>query len=53
MKYLCYALHRLAFVALTETSRIKPVYEVVGCLIYRHKTNALPFFMNVLTSSFP
>jgi len=53
MKYLCYVLHRQAFVALTETSGIKPVYEVVGCVIYRHKTNALPFLMNALTSSFP
>jgi len=53
MKYLCYVLHRYAFVALTETSRIKPVYEVVGYLVYRHKTNALPFLMNALPSSFP
>jgi len=37
----------------SETSRIKPVYEVVGCHIYRHKTDALPFLMNALTSSFP
>jgi len=31
VKYLCYVLHRLAFVAFTETGRIKPVSEVVGC----------------------
>ena len=29
------------------------MYEVVGCLIYRHKTNALPILMNALMSSFP
>jgi len=32
MKYLRYILHRLVFVAFTETGHIKPVYEVVGCL---------------------
>jgi len=33
MKYLHYVLlHRLAFVAFTKIGRIKPVYEVVGCL---------------------
>jgi len=33
----------LGFVALTETSHINPVYEVVGCLICGHKTNAFLF----------
>jgi len=49
MKYLCYVLHRLAFVAFTETGLIKPVYEVVGCL-YNKCISALTY---VSTSSFP
>jgi len=32
MKYLRYILYRLVFVAFTKIGRIKPLYEVVGCL---------------------
>jgi len=32
MKHLRYILNRLVFVSFTETGRIKPLYEVVGCL---------------------
>jgi len=32
MKYLHYVSHRLIFVAFTKIGRIKPLYEVVGCL---------------------
>jgi len=32
MKYLRYMLYRLVFVAFTKIGRIKPLYEVVGCL---------------------
>jgi len=54
MKYLC-CITSIGFciVVLTETSHIKPVYEVVGYLIYVQKTNALPFLMNTLTNSLP
>jgi len=42
MKYLSYILHRLAFVACTETGRIKPVYSGMP-LVYRYKASAFPF----------
>jgi len=32
MKYFCYILYRLVFVAFTKIGRIKLFYEVVGCL---------------------
>jgi len=32
MNYLRYILYRLVFVAFTKICRIKPLYEVVGCL---------------------
>jgi len=32
MKYLRYILNRLVFVEFTQIGRIKPLYEVVGCL---------------------
>jgi len=47
MKYLCYVLHRKAFVAFTETGLIKPVYEAVG------PTKSISALTHVLTSSFP
>jgi len=42
MKYLCYTLHRLDFVAFKEIGRIKPVYSGMP-LVCRHKACALPF----------
>jgi len=45
MKYLCYILHRLVLVEFTKIDRIKPVYEVMGCLLsvgYRYKANYMP-----------
>jgi len=33
MKHLRCILHRLVFVAFTEIGRIKPVYEIVGCIL--------------------
>jgi len=42
MKYLCYVLHRLAFVAFTEIGRIKPVYSGMS-LVCRYKASPLPF----------
>jgi len=40
MKHLRCILHRLVFVAFTEIGRIKPVYEIVGCiLVYRYCCN--------------
>jgi len=32
MKYLRYILYRLVFFAFTRIGRIRPLYEVVGCL---------------------
>jgi len=32
MKHLRYILDRLVFIAFTKIGRIKPQYEVVGCL---------------------
>jgi len=32
MKYLRYILYSLVFVAFTKIGRIKPLYEIVGCL---------------------
>jgi len=39
MKYLRNILYRFVFVAFTSIGRIKPLYEVVGCLylVYRCK----------------
>ena len=42
MKYLCYILHRSAFVAFTEIGRIKPMYSGMP-LVYRYKASAFPF----------
>jgi len=33
MKHLRYILYRLLFIAFTKIGRIKPLYEVVGCLL--------------------
>jgi len=45
---LCTVLHREAFVALKETGRIKPVYEVVRCL----QNKCISLLKHVLTNSF-
>jgi len=39
---LLYILHRLAFVAFTESGRIKPVYSGMP-LVYRCKASTFPF----------
>jgi len=49
MKYLSYVSHRYDSDAFTETGLIKPVYEVVGCLLNK----GIFALRHVLTSSLP